>query len=132
MNTQVSQVATRLSETETVSDYDNRTSISIFSGTIPQVLEALELHTHMRATYNEDAPGRERRLPYRDSGLWWRADTRIRVPGEVRTPKYIHIVKDVGCFCEHDCCGHCCGLSYNIYTLDSGLVAVVTHASYNY
>lgn len=118
-----------LSDTEVPPGFhDGRVYTTIYFGTIPQVLLSLELRTDMRATFNEEEPGVYRRSPYKDSGMWWRTDSKP-FPNDT---KALHITKDVGCFCEHDCCGCCCGVTYSIYPLASGIVAVVRRTRYNY
>ena len=41
------------------------------------------------------------------------------------------IFVDVGCWCEHDCCGHMCDLQYYI-TISPQYIIVMRHTSYNY
>jgi len=49
-------------------------------------------------------PVREGATKYRGSGVW----------GWYKEKKNLTFSVDVGCWCEHDCCGHLCGLEYDV------------------
>ncbi len=69
--------------------------------------------------YNNPRNKRER--GYRDSGLW----------GWHRENGRLFIRVQVGCACARDCCGHMCGLRYEILQTDEFFV-VITTKHFNY
>lgn len=89
-------------------DFDHGTEVAIFPEgmSLRAILASLDLTNENRhgSRYNVS----ERR--YRDSGLWY-------VSG--RTARVL-----VGCACEHDCCGHLCGLSYEFLRSEQGTVVI--------
>ena len=109
-------------------DDDGDTTVHLFwnrpSGrdeavTIPQIIrDYLELYAESRYTFIESRG--EKTSPYRGSGEW----------GHYRSEGALVISVDVGCYCEHDCCGHLCGLSFTI-NICGPLTMVVERRRYN-
>ena len=58
-------------------------------------------------------PENERAMKCRGSGTWsWYRNRSA----------YLVFDVDVGCWCEHDCCGHACGLTYEVSIVGSLLI----------
>ena len=96
-------------------DHDGYDAISYFKGTA----RALYAHLGLDAdNYNKIA----KKSRYKDSGHW----------GSYRNDngnKMLYV--DVGCSCEHDCCGHVCQLSYEITRMGSSWI-ILTSIRYNF
>jgi len=107
-------------------DIDTKTVAKFYPAnmTIRQVMEEMHLSADRRETFNPDEPGVCQRSKYKDSGLWTRF-------GNEDGSKSIRIRVDVGCFCEHDCCGCMCGLIHSIRKVD-GYVLVISKMNFNY
>lgn len=103
-------------------DYDYKHSLIAFDAklhTIPRILRSLGIYWH-----DSRARASEKRLRYKANGTWnrWR-DEEGRLCIEV----------SVGCHCEHDCCGHLCGLVYKLYqSPDDGITFVEVFQTFNY
>lgn len=78
------------------------------STTVWKILKELYLDQSRRASYLT-AQGLGH-LPYRGSQEW----SRFRDRDDAGRKGALSLVVDVGCHCEHDCCGHTCGLEYRI------------------
>lgn len=98
------------------SDFDQDTSMALFNGTARQLYRALELSAHNW----EKLRGRGK---YKGSGTWYSYRNSL---GQMC------IVVDVGCWCEHDCCGHLCSLSYTLIPKEFGGFIVIVSRSFNY
>jgi hypothetical protein len=109
----------RLSFTPINGDIDGELSIAMVrEGTsVRKIIDRLGLDLDFRLTKGVERSG------YKGSGQW-----SIDRDDE---DKQIVIRVDVGCWCEHDCCGHMCGLSYRLGKL-AGNVSIVRSCSYNY
>jgi hypothetical protein len=79
---------------------------------IRDILGALELQAHMSAKHLSNKS--ERR--FRGSGQWWLTKT---------SNDRFEVSVDVGCWCEHDCCGHVCSCSFDLIRRTSDWVIVI-------
>ena len=96
-------------------DHDGHSNLSFFKGS------ARALYNHLGLTaenYNKIVP----QSRYKDSGHWgsYRAENGNKM-----------IYVDVGCSCEHDCCGHVCDLRYEVSPMGNGW-AILTTVGYNH
>ena len=92
-----------------------------------KILELHGIKTENRSTWHEGEETTERTHragQYRGSGLWSRL---LRSKG---APRAMEVSVDVGCHCEHDCCGHVCGWRMVIMDTPHCRLAIVT-VSYN-
>lgn len=104
-------------------DFDSTTTITIFDSEETSALEIVRNTLGLRWHNHQANPANERERKYRDSGLWsWRP----QVGGG------LHFSVAVGCACEHDCCGHLCGLSYSLSKIGTRYLVLITDRHFNF
>lgn len=98
-----------------VSSLDTHTSLHLFERRRHSVRDILKC---LHVTYDTSAnnPDNENKLKYVGSGTW---SKRRGKSGE------LIVDVDVGCYCDHDCCGHLCGLQYTLSLMDEYVVVLV-------
>jgi hypothetical protein len=102
---------------------DYTTSITIYERSKTSALDVVRKILGLRWHNHSQNPANEREQGYRDSGLWWS----VREKNGSLT-----FYVQVGCSCSHDCCGHLCGLRYNLRALDDQYLILITYQSFNY
>ena len=103
-------------------DSDSRTEMHVFSLLQTTVLQILRKEFELTfENCNENTENKWRKR-FRGSGLWQRSG---------RSKGDLIFSVDVGCDCEHDCCGHLCGLYISVGVVNN-LCCVVVTANYNH
>lgn len=101
-----------------VSSVEARTSVYLFKRDTTNVRDILK---HLNITYDTSRsnPNNEENLKYVGSGTWSKYRGRC---GE------LIVDVDVGCHCDHDCCGHLCRLQYTFSLMDEYIVVLLKQA----
>ena len=100
---------------------DTCTVVNTRDKSVTEVLSDLHLTNEFRDSEDHrPGPPRERR----QYDGWFKYRTK-------ENRKVLRFVVPVDCGCSRDCCGHCCGLSYEMTMMGKFLV-IITSKSYNY
>lgn len=108
-------------------DMDRRTHVDVFDtydlrAQNISVRKLLAMQYGVEAHLSATNPDNEDKLKYKGSGLYYKSRGSH---GE------IELNFDVGCHCDHDCCGHMCGL--NLTVQKSGhYLTIITEMRFNY
>ena len=95
-------------------DVDGGSSVAVIQSWemgLRDVLRALDLNPADRFS----RPANKERARWVGNGLWGMRKT---------DAGSVFVSVNVGCTCEHDCCGHICGLDFEIMRRESGWVIV--------
>jgi len=104
-------------------DMDTRVTFEVFKRHHTTVRQLLRGRYQVYPGDSIKHTSAEQRRKYCNSGLWnkWRD----------KETGALEVSVDVGCFCEHDCCGHRCSLRLS-FILDADWIYVCITEGFNY
>lgn len=105
-------------------DMDSATTVEVYERHRLEISlrKLLEVNYGVYDHLSGEREDNQEALRYRGSGCWFK-----------RRGKHGELIIDfsVGCWCEHDCCGHLCSLSITVQQTDRHFI-VITNKSFNY